>query len=145
MPPGCASTLWSMPCQRRILSGSVKNGNTASGGAAIRISCSMTSSPVGTFAVLHLLLHCALEASQSGRPEHFEVLAQLVQSLGPGPVDDPGGIPTALEEPGVDEHPEMLRDRRTTELEMRGDLSRGQFLVADETEDLTPVGLGDGS
>src|SRR6202035_1210413 len=98
MPPGWASTLWSIPFQRCILSGSVKNGNTASGGAAIRISCSMTSSPFGTVGVLHLLLHWPLQTAQSGLPEHLEVLPELGESLRPGPVDDPGGVTTALEE-----------------------------------------------
>ena len=123
----------------------MKNGNTASGGAAIRISCSMTSSPVGTFGVLHLLLDCPLQAAQSGRPEHFEVVAQLVQSFGPGPVDDPGGFASALEQPGVDEDPQVLGHRRPGEVEMRGDLPAGELVVAHEAEDLAPVGLGDGS
>src|SRR5580693_2194332 len=98
MPPGRGSTVWSIPCQRRIFSGSVKNGNTASGGAAIRISCSMTSSPSGTVAVLHVLLHCPLQTAQSGLPEHLEVVPELGQTFGPGPVDDPGRVTTALEE-----------------------------------------------
>src|SRR5580704_3931770 len=145
MPPGCASTLWSMPCQRRILSGSVKNGNTASGGAAIRISCSMTSSPGGTVAVLHLFLYRQLQAAQSCRPEHLEVVAQLGQALGPGPVDDPGGVATALEEAGLDEHPEMLGYGGTAELEVRGDLPGGELVVGHEPEDFAPMRLGDGS
>src|SRR5579864_3999274 len=145
MPPGWASTLWSIPFQRRILSGSVKNGNTASGGAAIRISCSMTSSPCGTVGCLHLSLHCPLEAAQSGRPEPLEVLAQLVQPFGPSPVDDAGRVTPALEEPGVDEDPEVLGHGGPAELEMRGDLSCGELVVADEAEDFAPVGLGDGS
>src|ERR1700680_1944814 len=130
MPPGLGSTVWSIPFQRRILSGSVKNGNTASGGAAIRISCSMTSSPAGTFGVLPLLFHCPLQAAQSGGPEAFEVFAQLGQSLRPRPVDDAGRIPAALEEAGVDEHPEMLGDGRTAELEMRRDLPGCKLVVA---------------
>src|SRR5579863_8839575 len=111
-----------MPFQRRILLGSVKNGNTASGGAAIRISCSMTSSPAGTFGVLHLLLDCPLQAAQSGRPELLEVLAQFGQSLGPGPVDDPGRFSPTLEESGIHQHPEVLGHRGPTQVEMRGDL-----------------------
>src|ERR1700681_2597740 len=145
MPPGRGSSLWSIPFHRRILSGSVKYGNTASGGARIRISCSMTSSPSGTFACLHLLLHSLLEAVQSGCPELLEVVAQFGQAFGPGPVDDPGGVTPALEQAGVDEHPRMLRPRRPAELEVRRDLPGGELIVPDEAEDLPPVGLGDGS
>src|SRR5580658_4172598 len=134
-----------MPCQRRIFSGSVKKGNTASGGAAIRISCSMTSSPGGTVAVLHLFLHRQLQAAQSCGPEHLEVVTQLGQALGPGPVDDPRGVATALEQAGLDEHPKMLGDGGTAELEVRGDLPRGELVVGHEPQDLAPVRLGDGS
>src|ERR1700687_3265434 len=131
MPPGWASILCSIPFQRRILSGSVKNGNTASGGAAIRISCSMTSAPSGTVGFLHLSLHSPLQAVQSGCPELFEVLAQLGQPFGPGPVDDPSGLAPALQQPGVDEHPEVLGHGRPTELEMRCDLPGSELVVAD--------------
>src|ERR1700681_4037044 len=134
-----------MPFQRRILSGSVKKGNTASGGADIRISCSMTSSPSGTVVVLHLLFDCPLQTAQSGLPEHLEVVAQLGQALGPGPVDDAGRVTPALEEPGVDQDAEMLGHGGPAELEAGCDLSRRELVVGDESEDFAPMGLGDGS
>lgn len=38
----------------------------------------------------------------------------------------------------------MLRDRLPRDVEVRGDPPRGQFLVADETQDLTSPRLNDG-
>ena len=38
----------------------------------------------------------------------------------------------------------MLRDRLPRDVEVRGDPPRGQFLVADEMQDLPSSGLSDG-
>ena len=48
-----------------------------------------------------------------------------------------------LDEPSLAEHREVLRDCGAGDVELRGDLSRGELPVGDEAQNPTPAWLGD--
>src|SRR4029077_2508456 len=94
-----------------------------------------------------LLLFCSFRLAFEGRqplvPELVQEGAKLGEALGPHAVEASGGVASFIHEPGLLEDGQMLGDRRPRHVEMRGDLSRRELLVADEPQDLAPARSGD--
>ncbi len=85
-----------------------------------------------------------LQAREALTPEVVEELAQLGETLRADAVQPPGAVASFVEQPGVLEHPEVLRDRGAGHVEMRCDRARAQLVVADKAQDVTASGLGQG-
>lgn len=60
-------------------------------------------------------------------------------------VDDVLTVPARLNQAGVAEHLEMMRNRGECHLEMPGDLPRGKVLVAKQLQNATPGRIGQGT
>src|SRR6266508_1053388 len=144
-PPGLASSCAESPFHRVILPGSVRNANTVSGRASLRSSWASTSVPSVTTPPPLLGLRHSLEGGELDLPQTIDELAELRKALGPDPVDATGPLPPLGDEPGILQHPEVLGHGRTGHLEMGGDLPGAHLRVANQAQDLTPAGLGDGS
>jgi hypothetical protein len=82
---------------------------------------------------------------QRGCPHLVQELAEPVEHLGSGVVEPPCAIAPFTDEPNVLEHGEVLRDGGPADVEMRGDLPRGQLLTGDELQDGPAARLGDRS
>src|SRR5580765_4928480 len=133
-----------MPFQRMSFSGSTKNSQTVSGLAAIEIVRSTTAVSVVASMLPSLLLLCfAFEGFQARVPEALEELAELLEALGPHAVQASRAVSSLAHEPRLLEDVQMLGDGRARDVEVRGDLARTQFAVADEGQDLPPPRCGD--
>ena len=86
----------------------------------------------------------ALEDLEVLAPEVVQERPQLGQTLGPGSVDASGAVSALTHETGIAQVPQVLGDGLAGDVEVHGDLTRGQFPVADETQDLASPWLGDG-
>src|SRR5213075_2713390 len=86
----------------------------------------------------------ALEDLEVLAPEVVQERAQLGQAFGPGSVDASGAVSALTHETGITQVPQVLGDGLAGDIEVRGDLTRGELPVADETQDLASPGLGDG-
>src|SRR4030095_7089633 len=119
MPPRRGSSVASTPFHRIICSGSTKNLKITSGGASIRTSRSTgtrssltataTSSSLGALDAMSVLGR-RLQARQPLAPEVVEELAQFREALRADAVQAAGAVASLVEQPGVLEHPEVLRD-----------------------------------
>src|SRR5204863_3113823 len=89
-------------------------------------------------------LDLASEGLEPLAPEFIEERAQLTQALRAGSVDASRALAALAQETRVVQDPQVLRDRLPCDVEVRGDRSRGHFVVADEMQDLASSGLGDG-
>src|SRR5262249_42903468 len=67
----------------------------------------------------------------------------LEQRLGPGPIQALRAPPSLLDEPRLRQHAEGFRDRRSTDVEVRGDLTRRPLLAPHQPQDLLTTRLGD--
>ena len=132
-------------------SGSTKNLKITSGGASILtsrstgIDSSLTATtPPSTLDTLPAVVGFGrrLESRQSLAPELVEELAQLGETFGADAVQAPGAVAALIEQSGVLEDAEVLRDRGTGDVEVRRDRARAQLVVADEMQDVTASGLG---
>src|SRR5258705_12582238 len=125
----------STPFQRRIFSGSTRNSQTVSGLASIRTSRSTeVCSAVRSIFSLLLSFDLAFEGRQLHVPELLEERLELGEALGARPVQASGAVSSFVHEPGLLQHGQMLGDRRTGDVEVRGDLARGHLVVEDESQ-----------
>src|SRR5207244_13095716 len=87
LPPGHGSSTASMPIQRTIFAGSVRNSNTTVGGASILISRSTSSALVLASLIPAPVVgfDLALEDLEVRAPEVVQERAQLGHAFGPGP------------------------------------------------------------
>src|SRR5439155_14084066 len=128
-PPGHGSSTASMPIHRTIFAGSVRNSNTTDGGASILISRS-TSSALAFASLIPapvVGLNLELEDLEVLAPEVVQERAQLGQTLGPSSIDASRPFSTLTDETGIPQVPQVLRDGLAGDIEMRGDLTSGQF------------------
>src|SRR5947208_17192056 len=124
MPPGVGSRSAFIPFQRVSFSGSTKNSQTVSGLAAIEIVRSSVVVSVVVSMLLPLLLLClAFECFQPHVPELFEELLELGEPFRTCPVQAPRAVPSLAHEPRLLQHVQMLRDRRSCDVEVGRDLS----------------------
>ncbi len=86
----------------------------------------------------------ALEAFEAVVPEAFEKGAEFFQPLRAGTVQAAGTVASFAHEASLLEDAQVLRDRGARDIEVTGDLARGELLAPDEAEDLAAPGLGDG-
>src|SRR4051794_5876772 len=142
MPPGRGSTVASLPIHWTSLAGSVKYENTISGPAAIVTVCSMTLVARGVAPPL-LGLGRALQPLQPGGHDLGEEALQVREPIRPDAVEPPLRLAALLDEAGVAEHLEVLRDRGLADLEARRDLACAQLAAGQKPEDLAALGLGD--
>src|SRR5437016_5833652 len=109
----------SVPIQRTILAGSVRNSNNTYGGASILISRSTSS--VLAIAIVNappvLGLDLTSEGLESLAPEFIEERAQLSYALGAGSVDPSRAVAALAHETRLVEHPQVLRDRLPCDIE----------------------------
>src|SRR5919204_6088023 len=142
MPPARGSNVTSVPIQRTIFSGSVKNGKTVSGLASIRTSRSTTSVSLGVTAMCLsplLLFGLVLELSEALLPEAFEEAAKLGETLGPCSIDPACALTPLAHKAGVLQHGQVLRDGGPGDLEVGGNLASGELAVTHQAEDLAPA------
>src|SRR5439155_5474958 len=133
-----------MPIHRSAFSGSTSSSHTVSGLAAIT-SVRSTITVSVAFATLPLLLSfcLSLQRLELRVPERVEERLQLREPLRACAVQAPGAVPSFVHQTRLLEHTEVLGDRRSRDLELRGDLARRQLVLAYELEDLPAAGLGD--
>lgn len=82
-----------------------------------------------------------LERGQVLRPERLQLSPQLIQTVEPGSVDTLATLPLHLHQPGVQEHLQMLRDRRTADRQILRDLSHRARPGRHPSENLTPSSI----
>ena len=78
-------------------------------------------------------------------PEALEVRAQFKKPFRSRPVEPLRTVATFTDQPGVFEHPEVLRDGGTADAEIRGDAPGVQFAFGHQREDGATVRLGQGT
>ena len=76
-------------------------------------------------------------------PEALEEGHQLLESLGPRPIEAPGSRSTLVHQAGVLKDVQVLGDRGPGHIELRCDLSGRELVRTDEREDLASPRLGD--
>ncbi len=86
-----------------------------------------------------------LQALQSCIPKGFEKSPHLGDSLRSRTVETARAIPALVHQPRLLEHPQVLRNGRTRDIEVRGDRSSRQLLPPDQAQDLAPAWFGDRS
>src|SRR3954469_9971089 len=144
-PPGRTSDVTSWPIQRRCFSGSTRKPHTVSGLAAIAISRSITTcSAVLAMLAPFFLFRLALQRLQPLVPELLEEGLQLDEPLRTRAVEAPGAVASLAHEPRLLQHAQMLRDRRSRQVEVRRDLTGRQLRIGNESENRPPVRCGDG-
>ncbi|HET9162882.1 MAG TPA: hypothetical protein VFN89_05475 [Solirubrobacterales bacterium] len=84
-----------------------------------------------------------LQPLETFGPEAVEEVAQAGKPLGSRPVEPAGAFAPFVEQTGISQHRQMLRNSRSGDLEMRGDLAGSHLLVTNEGEDPPPVALGE--
>ena len=105
----------------------------------------MPSSLVWTIGLCPLLrLGGTLEPVEVVIPEVLQVVAQLIEGLAARAVEPTRPLPALMQQIGVLEHAQVLRDGRPTDVEVRGDLSGAQLIVGDKLEDAAAAAVGDG-
>src|SRR4051812_13624484 len=136
-PPDTGSSTASVPIQRTILAGSVRNSNTVDGAASIVISRWTTSVSSAACRTARLLgFDLALELLQAIAPEVVEERAQLDQPLGADAVDPASTVTSLAHQPSAVQDAEVLRDRLPRDVEARGDPPGGHLLVVHQSQDL---------
>jgi hypothetical protein len=104
----------------------------------------VTSSTV-IFAAPIVRFHCDLQSLKANVPKVVEKPEELVERSGSRAEETSGSITPLGDEPGFDEHPNVLGDTRTANREMRCDITGAHLVVTHETEDLSPPGFGNRS
>jgi hypothetical protein len=93
-----------------------------------------------------LALRRALEGREAVAPEGVQVSPQPVNAILARAVETVPSRASHAEQPGVAQNTQVLRDGRPGDgRESRSDLDDGQFLRADQPQDLAPMRLRDGA
>src|SRR5438093_1578776 len=100
-------------------------------------------STVTTGPPLFFLLGCPLEQSKVLVPIRLKVGPQLRDALGARPIQAPRAVPSLAHQARLLQHPQVLRDRWSSHVEVAGDLARGELGGPDQAQDLAPARLGD--
>ena len=101
----------------------------------------MPSSLVWTIGLCPLLrLGGTLEPVEVVIPEVLQVVAQLIEGLAARAVEPTRPLPALMQQIGVLEHAQVLRDGRPTDVEVRGDLSGAQLIVGGAR--INPASIG---
>src|SRR4051812_3484527 len=111
-PPGRASSAAASPIQSTAFSGSTRNCHTVSGLAAIVSSRSTDISVVVSMLPSLLSFRFPLERLEPGVPEAFEERLEVLEALGPRPVQAPRSVAPLAHEPRLLQDGQVLRDRR---------------------------------
>ena len=77
-------------------------------------------------------------------PDLLEVALDGVGALGLQPVDPPGALRLLGHQPGALEHPEVPRDGRPADGQLRGELGHRPVRAGQQAEDLPPVLVAEG-
>src|SRR5437899_3359299 len=107
---------------------------------SIAFVCTVTTRPP-----LFFLLRRLLQQAQVLVPIRLKVGPQLRDALRPRPIQAPRPVPSLTHQARLLQHAKVLRDRRTSHLEMAGDLARGELRRPHQAQDLAPAWLGDGA
>jgi hypothetical protein len=83
------------------------------------------------------MLGRGLERTQALGPEHFERRPQLSDGLRSRPIEPLGPVPPFGHKASVLEDAEVLRDRRSRDVETARDVADGELLARDEAKDLS--------
>ena len=84
-----------------------------------------------------------VEAVTPRRPVRREPLVDLLQRLGPEPVDPALGVGADLDHSGVAQHPQVLRHRGLADVQRRHQVADRALPLPQEVEDPAAVGLGE--
>jgi hypothetical protein len=76
-------------------------------------------------------------------PELVDVLAESREALWASAVEAPDALAALVQQPGLPQHGQVLRDGRPGDLEVGCDLACAQLVIPDEAEDLAPARLGE--
>src|SRR2546422_4623796 len=98
-------------------------------------------SAVGGIAGRLVMFRFAVEGRQPLVPETLEEGHQLLEPLGPRPIQTPRAGSTLAHEAGISEDAQVLGDRGPRDLEMPCDLTGGELGGADQRENLSPPRL----
>src|SRR6476661_4673206 len=104
MPPACASRSACSPIHVTMRSGSVKNANTSTGVASMKTSAVTSAGTTGPG------LYRRLQTTQPSRPERGHERLDADRPFGPRPVQPACSRRRDLDEAGVAQDMEMLRD-----------------------------------
>src|SRR5918994_7244683 len=144
VPPGRGSSSAATPIQLTIRVGSVKYGNTTSGGAAIRTSLRSGSVPSGIVPVGRVLvLGRGLEIAEGARPHRLDVRADLRQALGSRAVPAPRAVATLADQSCLEQDPQVLRDGLARDVEPSGDVACRPLVDREQREHVAAPGLGE--
>src|SRR5437660_6833845 len=135
-PPGRGASAAYSPIQRIIASGRVKNSQTRSGAASMRIQARTGSAVIAG-------LHGPLEPVQGVRPELGEEITQPGQALKTDRVKALLAPRADGDQPGVPQHLQVLRHRLLGDVEPLGDLARRPRPVPEQPQDIPPVRFAD--
>ena len=87
-----------------------------------------------------------LQPGQAVGPHLLDERRRVAQPLAPPPVEAPVAVGAHVDQPGVGQHAEVLRDRRAAHRrEVAGDLAGRQLVVAHEAQDGAAGRVGDRS
>src|SRR5436190_4640541 len=142
-PPGRASKSSAVPHQDDCSAGSTSSFHTVSGRAAIVSSRSTVNVSVALSILPLLSFGIVLQRVEPLAPESVEERLQVGEPLRARTVEASRAVPTLVHETRLLQNAEVLRDRRPRDVELRGDLPRGELPLADELEDPAAAGLGD--
>ncbi len=90
----------------------------------------------------------ALEGIHVRRPisaERLHPSLYFLQRLRPNAIEAALRVDRRLDEAGVSQHTQMLRDRRLREIERRLEVANGTLAFGEESQDGAPIGLGEDS
>src|SRR3954463_10475535 len=132
MPPGRGSSVAWSPIQSTALRGSVKKSKMVSGAASMRTSHSTAWLVLASTLLPFLGFRLALELGEAERPEALQELLELPEALRTGAVEAPRPLTPLAHETGLLEYAQVLRDRRSRDVETRRDLTSGQLAIADQ-------------
>src|SRR6516165_11106382 len=104
---------------------------------------STTSSSGMTVLTMLLGFGQVLDPPQAAPPVVFDDRAEGPEGGLVGPVEAAGPLAALHHEPCGLQHAQVLADGRPGHVELRRDVSRGQFPVPDELQDPQPAGRGD--
>src|SRR6266545_4037506 len=90
-----------------------------------------------------LLFRFAFECLEPDVPELLEEVLELGEPFGTCQVEASGAVASLAHEPRLLQDVQVLGDRGTRHVEVRGDLACAELAVADEREDLASPGRGD--
>src|SRR5690348_11466121 len=131
-PPGRGASTAYSPIQRIIASGRVKNSQTRSGAALMRIEARTGSAVIAG-------LHGLLEPDQGVRPELGEEITQPGQALEADRVKALLAPHADSDQPSVPQHLQVLGHRLLGDVESLGDLAGRPWPISEQAQDIPPV------